>query len=149
MSGPNRDRSNEASEIRRRELRSAGKCIDCEQPSKTQRCATCRLRVEEATARDRGKGVRGPLTTLANDRLDLRYALTAISAAHEGIERVIRRGAELNNRERAQLLREPISQANLARRFLVEVLERHAPMADPDENRAISTGAAGSVMGRS
>lgn len=73
---PRRDRANEDAERRRKELRELNLCIDCEEPSRTQRCEACRARVEGNTVRDANKRSRkGRLTKSDDVALDLGLGL--------------------------------------------------------------------------
>jgi hypothetical protein len=79
---PRRDRANEAAEVRRKELRELGLCIDCEEPSRAQRCPTCLARVEGNTVRDANKrGRRGRLTKSDDFGLDLGLSVRELSEA--------------------------------------------------------------------
>src|SRR5678816_359219 len=119
-----RDRSNEAVERERAERQSRGECIDCGKRSTAQRCRRCYLRVETNTERYVGQPRKGRMPKIGEDLADLNYAVEALGKALRGFQRV----AELdepNPRRRRELLLEYRSQLDLARRFVLEVLERN------------------------
>lgn len=62
-------------------LQAEGKCVDCERPSKTQRCIECSRRVEKATNRYRGQGKRGRATKGQVDLVDMKHIGEAWSRA--------------------------------------------------------------------
>lgn len=129
-----RDRSQEPLEQRRAELRRAGKCIACEQPSRTQRCPTCRAAVEANTKRYRGRepGRRGALTAAEADAGDLRQALESLGRAHRDVLQLVD-APNLPTFDRRLVMLEAVSQVSLGVRFATEVLIRHGAAKCPSE----------------
>jgi hypothetical protein len=123
-SGNSRNRSAESTERRRADLRARELCIDCEKPSKTQRCQDCYRKVEANTKRYVGQPRKGPPERIKIDLIDLHYAADALSKGLRGFIEVQDLN-ETNARRRRELLIEPRAQVNLAFRFLREVLARN------------------------
>ena len=120
---PNRNRGHEATEQRRAELRAAGKCIGCEQPSRTYRCAGCRAEADANVTRYRGQGRPGRVSLIAANLSDLRCAADALTKSWTGHTDAERLGP-MSPRKRDELLAEPLAQVHLCLKFCREVLER-------------------------
>ena len=130
----NRNRGHEATEQRRAQLRAQGRCIGCEQPSPTYRCAGCRAEADANDTRYRGQGRPGRVSLIAANMSDMRYAVDALQKAWTGHAELERLGA-MSPRRRAELLAEPIAQVHLCWKFCHEVLVRVGYLAAASTRR--------------
>jgi hypothetical protein len=149
MSGPDiphvraqrlgRNRAAEPAELRRRAAAEAKICIDCGDPSETQRCRRCARKVEANTERYRGSGVKGPPTKAATDLTDLRYATLELAAAVALYEELPMIGLTRSERERA--IAPALDKLRLARGFIDDVRARNGvDVGHGDEDDAIGGG---------
>ena len=119
---PRRDRAQEAAEIRRRELQDLGLCIDCEEPSRTQRCTKCSREKEANTVRDLGKrACRGRLTKSDDTRLDAKLELREQADGFAMLEEAQRLR---RSRERDEAIRQARAKITLGIAFANHIIEK-------------------------